>query len=214
MNAIQTHQPDRAINTTSIFNVCIRHFKESDYTKQKADKFKLNLNAIPTIFENELQSPESTIEQNQVANEAPERSNPSEPVSFGEKCTEINRANQTSEEEAKLEIKKLNSEIFKLKLDHDVKIQQLQAKIEFLTNKLDEKTKLLHTARNEIDRKKCTIERLEEVNATLRKNHIAADISNVKICVFYSFYYFGLTSKCIVLVVLSPRPFSPFSFRI
>lgn len=117
----------------------------------------MNLNAIPTIFNNELQSlesTESTIEPDQVANEA-------------------------SEERAKSEIERLNSEIFKLKLDHNTEIQKLKKQIESLKNKLDEKTEILHTARNEIDRKKRKIEGLEEINATLRKNHIVADIANV-----------------------------------
>lgn len=43
----QTISPDKNLN---YFNVCIRHFMESDYEKKK-DQFRLNNNAVPSVFE-------------------------------------------------------------------------------------------------------------------------------------------------------------------
>lgn len=178
INAIQTHHPERKFNAGSSFYVCIRHFAESEYTKQK-DKCKLNLNAIPSIFENKLDSSDSSENtQNTFELSHDGAFEPSEPAMSGDRCdecTEIFQAYNT----AKAENEKLKHEIFTLKLNHDVKIQQLNVQIESLKNKLEESTNRLHTTRKKIDRQEYTIKKLNEINAALRSNHIADDVQNV-----------------------------------
>lgn len=194
INAIHIHLPDQVFNTS--FYVCIRHFAVPDYTKQKEGKFTLHPNAVPTIFENQLETANSNIdfvdgiELNQEANEVVEEIEEIDPINSGSESPETCETIQASEKGQKSEIEQLNSEIFKLKLDYDVKIQALTAQTDVLKNKLEAKTDTLHTLRNDLDRKNGKIKRLEEMIAELRRSHIAANIPNVNIYICFILYCF------------------------
>lgn len=179
--------------------MCIRHFKESDYIKQKGDKFKLNPNVVPTIFENnnKRQSTQSSIDSvndvddhiEHIENNSTrgriesnvsiieELSDPINNSSGGELTNIIQESEVGNLVSAKSEVKILKNEIFKLKLDHDVKIQELKVKCQ--KNQLEEKAAKIHLLQNEIKRKTCKIQQLEELNGKLRASHIRADTTNI-----------------------------------
>lgn len=118
IDAIHNHFPDQKF--TSSFYVCIRHFKVSDYTKPKEDKFALNTKAVPSIFENLLQTADDDLDIIERDEETNEVFGETETVNSGSELHETDETIQETGEEANSKIEKLNSEIFKLKLDHDI----------------------------------------------------------------------------------------------
>lgn len=117
---IEKHQ--KFLNKTN-YNVCIRHFLNTDYIKKK-DKYILKENAIPTIFK----SSSDFIEI--ISNEI-----------FDDCDSEVTKCSQCP---CLLEkIKKLKHEILLLKTKHTISIGKIEQKNADLKMKNLEKTKML-----------------------------------------------------------------------
>lgn len=138
-----------------MFNVCINHFEQSDLTK-KGDKFVLNTSSIPRIFDTTnpqfRKVHESLVDANYVNDELPELpSNVVKSVSDTREASEI--ANQ-----------------FAIAINHDVKVQGLQQKIDRLTKENSNKTKQLTEIKSQLNKAKTDIEKMNAVIDEMKSN--------------------------------------------
>lgn len=93
-----------------IFNVCIRHFVESDYEK-KDDKFTLSANAIPSVFNSQNSNDFFEIIPHELIDE--EEGKP-------KKCVQCPCLLQ--------KIKELEKEIFHMKTEHSMLLSRFERK--------------------------------------------------------------------------------------
>lgn len=131
IEAIQKHQ---AFQHSRIeFNVCMRHFKSSDY-EQKGSKFVLNRNAIPSIFT------DSAV--NNVENCA--SCNSIDSIIGNEIIDDtIQNAKCVQCPFLLAKIAELKKEIFRLNANHSISAQKLEQKNLLLRQNAMEKSKLL-----------------------------------------------------------------------
>lgn len=197
-NEIEKHHP---FNISSYFSVCIRHFKETDYSKKNENLFKLNANAIPTVFEITYPSKnaaDTAVEFNDdcfdhliVCDDGTEvvinTSSRNEEVSLNaiksNDILVIEKSDEYSLNATKSQIDQLKTELINLKLTHDVEIQTFKKKIQNMEDIYEEKSTKLQQAMSQLRGEKSKNVRLEALNIELRTSHLQSTngITNVNV---------------------------------
>lgn len=156
--------------------MCIQHFKDTDYSKNKTKRFGYTLkpNAVPSIFD----VTNHTIKQPNPPNLPIPSNVPNSPNTFG--ATQIANfdidddeshviiANDNIESAALL-IDQLKTENMDLRVHYDMAIQKLERKVISLNDKIEEKTDTLNQSRSELAREKSKTAKLNEVIDKLRR---------------------------------------------
>lgn len=201
-NAIEKHHP---FNTSSYFNVCIRHFKQTDYTIKKDNLYKLNPNVIPTVFD--ITNPSENADTSDASNvdcsehliicddgtevvistisENEDISSNSNDVFVN--INEIIENDEDSSNASKSQINQLKTELINLKLAHDIEIQRFKKKIQIMEDQSEEKSMKLQQTMNQLARETTKNVRLEALNTELRTSHIQSKNGttnvSVKFCI-------------------------------
>lgn len=137
---ITKHQPFDANRT--FFNVCIRHFNNSDFDLNKKNRV-LKKGAIPTVFEE--------IEQAEYENATDNNH-----IEHCEKCPYL-----------KIQIQDLNKEIIDFTAKHNIEVEKLKQKIRHFVDSEAKKNCLLNEARKEISKEKTQTKKLKDAIAEL-----------------------------------------------
>lgn len=200
VNAIEKHHP---FNISSNFSVCIRHFKETDYSRKNGNLFKLNKNAIPTVFE--ITNPskisaDTTVAFNDdcfedlivcddgtevVINIASKNKEISlnDAIESNDIFVNIEKDNEDNLYAAESQIDQLKTELINVKVAHDVEIQKFKKKIQVLEDICEEKSAKFQQAMSQLKSEKAKNVRLNALNAELRTSHIQSTngITNVNV---------------------------------
>lgn len=142
ISQIEKHQPFS--QNKKNYNVCIRHFLESDYEK-KNDKFTLHPNALPSIFDIIKSDDFVEIISNELIDEA-------EP----DKCVQCPCLLK--------KIKKLEDEIMRIKTEHCVSMAKVELKNTVLKNRNLEKSKQLRESQKEKSKLKDVLDEIRLQN--------------------------------------------------
>lgn len=157
IEAIEKVQPFRQEKTN--FNVCIRHFINSDVEK-RGDKFTLFPNAIPSVFENYF----IEIISNEIIDES---------VTGATCCPQCPCLLE--------KIKKLEYQILLMKTKHSISIGKIEQKNDDLKRKNLEKTKQLKSSEKEKTKLKYYLDDLRSQNFI---SDAERDFLNVNIFMF------------------------------
>lgn len=190
IQSIKKHQSFQ--NTITVFNVCIQHFNEHDYSKVK-EKCVLKPNALPSIFEITnimfksqmecLEQPNSSNSQNEVTH------------TFSDSYTDFNAKNE-----------ELKAEIRNLKINHQMQIEGLKKKIEGLENKLEKRVDELNLCKKELTKKNSEIERLKVLTKDLKtQRYISPKLAEAVNVYFYIFIFIPIQFKFTFLVYFTGK---------
>lgn len=136
------------------FNVCIRHFKESDFERKKNKKV-LKSDAIPSIFL--CSKPENSYDVADVATEG--NNNECDfNISPGAKIAELEK------------------QILSIKIEHDIEKQKLERKIFLLENSREQISTKLIDSNKELNHEKLQNSRMRDTIAELKnEKYISED---------------------------------------
>lgn len=156
------------------FNVCKRHFNDSDFSNETT---ALILGAVPSIFEKPI-----------IVVDAPH---------FDALDIATNNSNnqcfKCSSHEKNID--DLKSQLFTLKVQHEVERQKLKHKIYLLENQKDQKIDQVKQYREELSREKKANFRLKDVVAELKNRNLISEDSEKILNVRLFFDIFPLSSK-------------------
>lgn len=181
IKAIEIYHP---VDKFSNFFVCIRHFKETDYSKSKSG-FTLKPNVVPSIFDvtNHLfnqsnpSNPSSnhnclpnTFDGTQITNVDIDESN----LAVANDVVDIDESNGIVANDIvdtlESQITLLKTEHINLRLHYDIQIQTYKQKIISLTDKIDEKNDILNQTRAELSQEISRSIKLNKTIDELRRN--------------------------------------------
>lgn len=130
---------------TTVFNVCEKHFKDSDIFIRGSEKI-LKDSSIPTIFQNNIQHEVNNIETIETK--------------------------ETETEELKKKIAELEAEVFRMKIQSDISLQneKIKAKCAVNAQKIQ-----LKEVRKELSKKNSQIIKMSEVVEELKNNCLISD---------------------------------------